>query len=260
MKKFLGVFYYEYKMSIQRVGLWVITLLFSVFYIFMGIQSTQEMDVEGTSREELLSQAGQIVFSLNLFFPVVAGIAAADRAVRDQTLEIRELIRSADLPNLVYIAGKYLGVTLSLLTLSMAVILPTSLFMAGYYHWPINFVLYSLWATILIIGPALFFVTAFSLVCPLFMPIRLYQILFTGYWFWGNFLSTNVMFTVSETLLNASGRYALVGVFGNKMAGNWSETSIFQVGLNILVLMVCAAFALVGMHWVLRIREDRGGN
>ena len=262
MKKFFGAFCYEYKMSIQRVGLWVITFLFTVFYIFMGIQSTQEIDVEGlgASREDLLSQAGQIVFSLNLFFPVVAGIAAADRAIRDQTLDVRELIRSTGMPNPGYIAGKYLGVTLSLLTLSLAVILPSSLFMAVYYHWPLFFVLYSLWATILIIGPALFFVTAFSLVCPLFMPIRLYQILFTGYWFWGNFLSSNVMFTISETLLNASGRYALVGVFGNKMAGNWPEISVYQVGLNILLLIVCAFFALVGMHWILRFREERGGN
>ena len=168
MKKFWGVFRYEYKMSIQRVGLWVVMLFFTVFYIILRIEAADEMalDVIGASREALFSQAGQIVFSLNIFFPVVAGIAAADRAVRDQSLGVREIIRSTGMPNPGYVLGKYLGVTLSLLTMGMAVTLFSSLFLTAYYHWPFIYVLYSLWAAILILGPALFFVTAFSLVCP----------------------------------------------------------------------------------------------
>jgi ABC-type Na+ efflux pump permease subunit len=262
MKKFLGLFYYEYKMSIQRVSLWVVTLLFSGLYILMGIDGAEVMDITGlaASREALFSQAGQITFSFNLFFPVVAGIAAADRAVRDRSLDVRELIRSTGISNPAYVVGKYLGVTLSLLTLGIVSVLVSSLFFVFYYHWPFIYVFYALWAAILIVGPALFFVTAFSLVCPLLMPTRLYQILFTGYWFWGNYLSREVMFTIADTLLNASGRYALVGVFGMKMAGNWSNASVSQVVLNISVLLVCAFLALFGMVWVLRISEKNGGH
>jgi hypothetical protein len=246
MKKFLGFVYYEYKMSIQRASLWIVILLFTVFYIFMGIEGVDEMDIAGlaASREALFSQAGMIVFSFNLFFPVAAGIAAADRTVRDRSLGV----------------GKYLGVTLSLLTLAIIATLVSSLFYVFFYHWPFVYILYALWAVLLIVGPALFFVTAFSLVCPLIMPTRLYQILFTGYWFWGNYLSPNVMFTVSDTLLNASGRFALVGVFGMKMASDWPAQPISQVGLNISVLLICAALALFAMVWVLRISEKKGGH
>lgn len=258
MKKFLGVFRYEYKMSIQRFGVWIVVLLFTAFYIFMGIDASQDIDVDATSQEALFSQAGQTVFSLNLFFPVVAGIVAADRAVRDRTLGVRELLRATGVPNYSYVLGKYLGVSFSLLTLGMAITLPASLFLAIYYQWPLLFVLYALWATLLIVGPALFFVTAFSLVCPLIMPTRLYQILFTGYWYWGNFLSSNVMFTVSGTLLNASGRYALIGIFGMKMADAWPEMTVNTALLNILVLFTCAALALAGMMLVLRASERKG--
>jgi hypothetical protein len=66
------------------------------------------------------------------------------------------------------------------------------------------------------------------------------------------------MFTVSDTLLNASGRYALIGVFGMEMVGR--EVSVRQVELNILVLLTCAALALLGMVWILRISEKNGDN
>ena len=262
MKKFFGVLRYEYKMSIQRPGLWIVTLLFSAFYIYLAIAGLQHLDFDpfSISRSALFAQAGQRVFSLNLFFPVIAGIAAADRAVRDRTLGVRELIRVTGVTDLTYVLGKYLGVALSLLTFGMAITLSTGLFQAIYYHWSFVFVIDTFWATLVIMVPALFFVTAFSLVCPLLMPIRLYQILFTGYWYWGNFLSSNVMFTVSDTLLNASGRYALIGVFDMKMAESWPEISIGQVWLNILVLFAFAALALFGMLWVLRVSEKGGGH
>ncbi|MBG0785212.1 MAG: hypothetical protein H0S79_08925 [Anaerolineaceae bacterium] len=262
MKKFFGVFRYEYKMSIQRPGLWIVVLLFAAFYVYLATEAMQIMDIEefSVSRTALFAQAGQRIFSLNLFFPVIAGIAAADRAVRDRSLGVRELIRVSGVSDLGYILGKYLGVSFSLLTFGLAITVPTSFFQAIYYHWPLVFVVDTFWATLVLMGPALFFVTAFSLVCPLFMPIRLYQILFTGYWYWGNFLSSNVMFTVSDTLLNASGRYALIAVFDMKMAETWPETSVNQVWMNILVLFICAALALVGMLWVLRVSEKGRGH
>lgn len=260
MKKFLGVFRYEYKMSIHRVGVWIIVLFFTALYIYMAIDSGQETYMNLTSLEELLSQAGQIVFSFNLFFPVLAGIVAADRAVRDRTLGVRELLLATGIPDLSYVLGKYLGVVLSLITFAAAVTIPMSLFVVIYYQLSAVFILYVLWATLLIIGPALLFVTAFSLVCPLIMPTRLYQILFTGYWYWGNFLSSNVMFTISNTLLNASGRYALIGIFGMKMADTWPDTHVSDALLNIIILIAYAGLALAGMLLVLRCSEQKAGH
>ena len=53
--------------------------------------------------------------------------------------------------------------------------------------------------------PPLAFVAAFSIACPAVLPVRVYQVLFTGYWFWGNFLSPKVLPTISGTVLVASG-------------------------------------------------------
>jgi ABC-2 type transport system permease protein len=93
--------------------------------------------------------------------------------------------------------------------------------------------------------PSFAFVVAFSLACPLIMPVRVYQILFTGYWFWGNFLSATVFPTVRDTLLNASGIYALQGFF----RGTISQTdealyTPLEAWLNILVMILCAAIVL----------------
>ncbi len=255
MKKLLGVFKYEYRMSIQRRGLWVAVLLFTAFYIFMWTDLSQEIEVDLRSRQALLSEAGQTVFFLNLFFPVVAGIAGADRAVRDRTLGVRELLRATSTSNFKYVLGKYLGVAFSLLTFGLFITLSVSTFLVVFNQWPLIFLPYTIWASLLILAPGLFFITAFSLACPLIMPVRVYQILFTGYWYWGNFLSPQVMFTVSETMLNASGRYALIAIFGMKVATNWQDVHVSTALLNILVLFTFAALALTGMWWILRTSE-----
>ncbi len=74
-----------------------------------------------------------------------------------------------------------------------------------------------------------------------------YQILFTGYWYWGNFLSPQVMFTVSDTLLNASGKYALMAFYGVQISVDSPEVASGQrLSSNIIVLLGCAGIALAG--------------
>ena len=106
--------------------------------------------------------------------------------------------------------------------------------------------------------PASFaFVVAFSLACPAIMPLRVYQILFTGYWFWGNFLSPQVFPTISGTLLNASGVYAQQGFFSGTL-GQWRDRlyTASEAWLNILVLGLCAAAVLFTLDRYL-VRQSR---
>jgi hypothetical protein len=118
-----------------------------------------------------------------------------------------------------------------------------------------------LWAMIVsglvICVPAMAFVTAFSLACPMVMPVRVYQVLFTGYWFWGNFLSASVFPTISETILNASGTYALQGFFGSGFTHSGEFYQPGQAVLNILVIFIMAAAALTGVTGLLSRRAAR---
>jgi hypothetical protein len=94
--------------------------------------------------------------------------------------------------------------------------------------------------------PAHAFVIAFSLACPLVIPLRVYQVLFTGYWFWGNYLNPKAFSTISNTLLVPSGKYVL------EWFSKGSPAAQVAV-LNLLVLTACTAAALPVLsgylHW-----------
>jgi len=255
--KFFGLLAYEYRMSIQRRSMLIIMGIFTIFYGYLWMQMDLDYDMAFVSREAMLSEAGQAAFFINLFFPVIAGIAAADRAVRDTKLGVREILQATELKNSTYVLGKYLGVSLSLLSMIVFIATAVSLFVVFLTEAPLAFVLYSLLAVVVLSGPAIFFVTAFSLACPLVLPVRAYQILFTGYWYWGNYLSPQVLPTVSDTLLNASGKYALMGLFGVQISVNTPLVSPMDVAANIVVLLTCAGLALMVMTAYINWRESR---
>jgi hypothetical protein len=108
--------------------------------------------------------------------------------------------------------------------------------------------------------PAHAFVVAFSLACPLIMPLRVYQVLFTGYWFWGNLLTPKAFPTISDTVLNAVGQYPLQAYFGmftdstHKVEGGFTPP---EAVLNLVVLILCIAIALFAVNQYLRWQEHR---
>jgi hypothetical protein len=57
-----------------------------------------------------------------------------------------------------------------------------------------------------------------------------YQVLFTGYWFWGNFLNPAALPTLNGTVLTPSGAFAAYAFFGASL-GNRNATPGF-VALN----------------------------
>lgn len=246
MKQFCGFFNQEFSMSIHRKSLWIGNYM--VIGLFMVALFTPFSDGPGslfTGKSEW-QEAGDIVYLFNMLVPLVTGILASDRLKRDFQHGIRELQSSTQLPVSVYILGKYLGVLCAVLMpmLISTIFIGGCGIIAGYD--PFGILTGMLAAFVSISIPSMAFVLAFSLVCPLFMPVRVYQILFTGYWFWGNFLNSHVFPTISNTILNSSGVYALQGFF----AGVVSRTdeplhSAPEAWLNILVLCSCACITLV---------------
>ena len=243
-------------MSIRRPGFWIAYILLILFYFVSIMAPSQDPADDIITPGKIWPEAGHIVFMFNIFMPLLAGILSADRMQRDLRLGVRELQRSTSLSLPVYVLSKYLGVLLSVLLPMFLLVSFTGISLVLRGLTPAAF-LYPLTLAFLTIAiPSHAFVVAFSLACPLVIPIRIYQVLFTGYWFWGNLLTPQAFPTISDTLLNAVGQYPLQGFFGMYTDSTQKVTEGFtapEAVLNLIVLAGCIAAALFVLgrylHW-----------
>lgn len=264
MSPFLDLARREFKMSIHRRSLWISYILLMIF--FMGALVLPISDdparvdpVNVIALENLWQYAGEYTFQFNVFLPIIVGILSADRMQRDFRLGLRELQSSTPLSLNTYILAKYVGVLASMFLpvfvwiLGLGVLLPA----LGLAPWQMAYALPV--ASLAITLPAFAFVTAFSLACPLIMPLRVYQILFVGYWFWGNFLSPEFFPTLNGTLLTAGGSIAFNGFFGGFPARNPGPAlyTPLYASLNLLVLALCIAAVLTVLHLYLGQKARR---
>jgi hypothetical protein len=247
-------------MSIRRPGFWIAYTLLGLFYVITSITPVLSGSEEIIQPDQIWPEAGHVVFLYNIFLPLLAGILAADRMQRDLHMGIRELQRSTPLSVPVYILAKYFGVLLSVLVpmFLLVVVVGTLVVVKGIA--PLSFLWPLLLAFLTIAVPAHAFVVAFSLACPLVMPLRVYQVLFTGYWFWGNLLNAKVFPSISDTVLNAVGQYPLQAFFGmytdstHKVEGGFTPP---EAVLNLVVLTACIVIALFVLDRYLRWQERR---
>ncbi len=250
MGSFAGILRHEIGMSLRRKGLWVAYGLLFVFHtvlLFSPPPIGEMIEGEVIARSEAWQVAGRFLLACNVFFPVVAGILSADRVQRDFRLGLRELQDSTPLSRHVYVLAKYLGsLVSSLLPLFLWVMgIAAAMAVLGRAH---GSMLYAVPVAFLAITvPAFAFVVAFSLACPLVMPLSIYQILFTGYWFWANFIPPQLFPTLNGTLLTPSGMFAQQGFFGGEISraitGAVQHTPADAVA-NLAVLGLCSAAAL----------------
>ncbi len=244
MTQFLKITGYEYRMAIRRRGVWLAFALAAGF--FMLIYFTSYRGEDGASPAEAARHtAAQITFLLNAILGVLAGVVISDRIARDRKLAVAELQNSTPLSRWTYLLSKYIAALVTVL-IPAGIINLLMVSMAYFIHpeLPLNLFSTALFAFLTIMLPSFIFLTAFSLVCPLVMPVRIYQILFTGYWFWGNYLHPRVMPTLSSTPLSASGKFALQAFFGVNMILDDPVYTVKDALLNIGVLVLCALAAL----------------
>jgi ABC-2 type transport system permease protein len=262
MSQFTGLFRHEFGMSIRRPGLWIaygLLFLFITIMLFIPTPGVESEVDEIITMNELWKYAGRFVMMFNLFLPVIGGILAADRMQRDFHLGVRELQNSTPLSRAAYILGKYFGILTSVLLpvfLGVAAF-AVALAVTGYAPWAMVYAMPV--ACLVLTLPAFAFVTAFSLACPLIIPLRVYQILFTGYWFWGNFLNPDAFPTISETLLSAGGKIAFDGFFGGFPASTpiLPKFTALDATLNLIVLGLCILAVLVVLDRYLRWQAQR---
>jgi len=248
MSQFIGLMRHEYKMAVKRPGMWI---AYGVLYLFFAVTVFMPDELgKGfpAFREEMWQYAAYSLLYVNMFMVLLGGILAADRLQRDYRLGVRELQQSSPIGSGKYLLAKYLGV-LCAVSLPMVLYVMVWSLVNVVYGSPTVYPLVML-VTFLVMGvPAYAFVVAFSLACPLFMPVRVYQVLFVGYWFWGNYLSPDVFPTISHTLLVPSGKFALHGFFGGfpSVYTNYEVVNVTTVDavLNLIILVIIPVLVLI---------------
>jgi ABC-2 type transport system permease protein len=260
MSQFFGVLRHEFKMAVKRPGMWVAYGLLYIFYGFTVIRFDSTKSISTYTLPEMWNTAGETMFILNIIMVLLGGILAADRMQRDFRLGMRELQQCAPLRLSTYILAKYFGVLAAVLTPMFVYVLVISLLVV-ILGGPLVYAGIFLVAFAAMGIPAYAFVVAFSLVCPLVMPVRVYQVLFVGYWFWGNYLNPNAFPTISGTLLVPSGRFVLNGFFGglsSLLANSIPEAQArLEAVFNLLLLFSMIMLVLVAARFILRRKALR---
>ncbi len=242
---FSGVFYYEFRMQLRRRALWLTILLLGLLVVLLfGRNAGASYVLSNLGRFPILTLVAWWTAILNYLFPLGVGCLLADRLVRDYRTKAAEIFTTMPAALSARLIGKYLGTLL-------ATLMPILLFYAigvGYivyqtHNWLAIPLAVETFAAISL--PGLLFIAAFSLACPLFMWVPLYQFCFIGYWFWGNFLSPHTGIpTLSDTILTPAGGYMAKGFYSVDLHGfpatplQGAESIVALVGIALLVLIV----------------------
>jgi len=236
-----GVIRYEYRMAIGRWGVWFAFLLAALLSLGSALTGPGPLAGGGAAWNLMGSRA----LMMNVWMPLIAGIALADRLPREHLLLTWELLETTLAPRGRRILGKYLGGLLAVCTPVLVFELLGACIDvargAAAAQVPV-----AVLAFLAINLPALAFVGAFSIACPAVLPVRIYQVLFAGYWFWGNFMNPRAFPTIAGSVLTASGQFAAEAFFGARF-GSGGRVTVPFVALNLCVLAACAVAALVAV-------------
>jgi ABC-2 type transport system permease protein len=252
---FWGALRYEFTMQARRKALWIGMLLLALFllrnftYFYFGGAFTSNgraAVIEWTS------------FMAN-FFPIAIGLLLADRLVRDGKLHVDELLLTTPAPRFGWLISKYLGaVGATLLPILLVQVCGSALIALHWGDPGALLVGVAAFAATLLVSAL--FVGAFSIACTTFLWPLLYQFLFVGYWFWGNFLNskTTGIPTLNGTPLTSDGRFVLAGLLPLVASTHQPSVPVSQALVSLGALLGCAALALVAAHFILRWQAARG--
>ncbi|MDQ6858586.1 MAG: ABC transporter permease [Chloroflexota bacterium] len=231
-------------MQLRRRSVWasIGLALVLLFALFSGIGSPEHLLPDADMALRLVSNA-------SFFLPVAFGILMADRWGRERSLGTEQLLESLPAGLGARLWGKYFGATFAtMIPLFLAFAL--SLLYLGARIGDPTLVRFLPLIFLVVVAPGLFFVAAFSIACTEWLPVPLYAVLFTGYWFWGNLVPPERMPTLNCSLLTPIGEYPAAAFFQHTDVGCFGGQPIpIGEGLaSVALLLATGALALVTLQ------------
>ncbi len=241
-----GAIRYEFWMQARRYALWIGFALLCLLFLrnIHALIYTNGLRNEFTSARDSVIQWATFIAD---FFPLGAGLLLADRFTRDRKTRVDELLDTTPAATLVRLLGKYFGAVLAtLIPIFLIYALGVAAIIVRWGDPGVIPMALGAFACSLVVS--VLFVGAFAIACTTVMWPILFQFLFVGYWFWGNFLNPkDGIPTLNGTLLTSDGRFILHGFFPDQLFG--PNTTYAQAFGSLGLLLGCAALALVAA-WV----------
>jgi ABC-2 type transport system permease protein len=154
------------------------------------------------------------IIACDVPLPIGYAFLLADRLVRDHRLAVADLLDSTPSSRPGRLIGKYLGcaagaaIPIAIVYFGFAVVFSLRHGSPAALAWAL-----AMFASIT--GPALLFVGAVSLSCPLVMPAAVFRIGFVGYWVWSSYLvPPRWVPTLTQTVVYPMGGYPIQVFFG----------------------------------------------
>lgn len=250
----MGVFRYEFRMQARRPLVWIAMLLIALMQLGLMLQIPFVTRVLfHLPGYPLLHIISLWTGYLNWFLPIGIGVLLADRLPRDRRTKVEELFLSTPSALSARLLGKYLG---SMSATCLPLLLVYGLGIAFVLSQTHNLLVLplALLTFVTIMLPGILFISAFSIACPSFLWVPLYQFLFVCYWFWGNLLGPNAGIpTLSSTILTPIGIYIVEGFYQTQLYGITSSPQLASA--SIAVLIGFSAFALYALWGLLRWQQ-----
>lgn len=250
---FLGVFKYEFHMQLHRRAIWISFIALGLF--FSQFHQPWFRPITTPASASIIYWTG-IVQS---FLAVLAGLLLADRLPRDRRLKVDELFNILPCTVSARIFGKYLGSTIATLVPILAIYsIGTSYILIRWHTLQVLPLALASFSAIVILG--VMFIGAFSISCTAILWVPLYQILFVGYWFWGNLLPNVGIPTLSTTILTPVGSYICTGFFNSHGQEGVCSPGIqgataFMGAESILLLFGTSILVIVALIGYLKLQQ-----
>jgi len=254
MRETVGIFRYEYLMQIRRPGLWASMIVLVGLFLLFGVLDGTRLAGEALNDPWKLGAA--LMSDMNLLAPVAAGILVADRFPRDRQTGMRELIGSSLPSSRALLFGKYFGSLLAVLTVPLLILLVAMIAIAFEIH-QTSFLLTTPAALLVCMVPAWMFAVVWSLAFPLVMRLRLYQVLFAGFWMWSVAVPRSRLPTINQTILSVNGEYARMAFFYHDAGALYllpPATTGWAI-FNVCLILALTIGGLLAMEIVLRKQE-----